>query len=585
MLKTRLLILALACAVPASAIHGQETEKPQPEEDRGRVFARLVEPLAIRGSVLVIPLVIEPGPALSDVDANLVLEDGQVLNGHICTLRFDGQGACDEWLLQEQRVHLEPISLDEIVREGPAIECLLVCDMPVEIDGSIEFMGGRLNPKWVGPLSRPTRSDSGTMEAAQQERRDDMTAADHFRTVLAARDRGEQEPLPPGNLQTMLLARHRSDLWLWGLSRVEQASPGVAAELRERLTARCLDLDLPSGGPIPCWISSPEDLQVLLGLITDPAREPGECMNAAYSWLLARSPLLSWPVESDAKQISIRLANSTIAPVVTRMTWVENDQVPIAVEVPANSIKTISLQRPDRPPTLVSSSTEGIKVDRLLIECNGVREHLDFVMEPYIVTPPGFNFGAFVAPLQLEDVETGSRVPIPQERLTTGQLRLRSGRWELYFECHTPGELGDTGPDRLRIFLGSPDDPSNVIQVDRDGTLTHVLGIQPASDPFEVSCTGFQDHWRCRIVLPRSWMPVAQGRIGPGTLQLGLMRIEPDGRWQTAGYARAPWQAIPSTFDLDIDQWRTIREESISSGRRLGTSGRRGLLPVYSTHD
>ena len=436
----------------------------------------------------------------------------------------------------------EPLTVTASAPEdGDGVPLLLV-EMPEGFGGSLELDGRRLTPRWLEPppaARRPVdRMPSGSPEA----RPDGEQPLEWYRWAILADRLGFDQPAPPGDRAGRLAARHFAEVWRCAIARIEAQSAGVAAELRERLTDSCSEVeDGLAPREIAMWIADPRALRALLSIMLDASLDDRTVMQGALAWLRTEPSITMWLEASLGDRAVLGVANPGVDTAVVRCRWLDGDPVPVAVPVPPRTAMRFGI---DRPVELAAAADGGV----LIVEHAGLERRLDFGPAPIQARPPGLLLGELRLPLTLAGAQIGEAPLPPPERRATAQLRRRGGRWELFIECFRPSYARE---DRLVLRVGPSGSETARLDV-REG--------RPSSPgPATVVQASYPDRWRCRIELPDAWL--ADGLVGVRAPATGIglaRRLElADGRTEISllGPSRPPWRHEPPTIVVDLSAW------------------------------
>lgn len=496
-------------------------------------------PVAVEGGVLLVPIAAEgeampPGDWPAEIPVEL--DDGRRANATIGWLEPWSDPRPATWTASG-----ETFTVVERPETPDAVPVLLV-DMPAAYRGGLRWAGDAVSPRWLPPAAPRAREPRAAASEWAEALPDPAHPLEWFRWVLLAERVGDEPPPPPGDAAGRLAARHLAEVWRAAIARVGNASPGVAEELRQRLTSTCTLLDgSGSEREIAAWIADPRDLRSLLAIALDPERDDAAAMQAVLAWLRTESPLLLSPVEALGDEVAFLVANPGTEQVVLRCRWLEDDPVPIAVVVRPRTAQQILLKRPVR---------EGVSSDGgvLFIEHGPHRQRLEFGERPGPVRPPGASIGTFQRPLSLAALQSGRGSGPPPTRGAAAELRRRQGRWELFIECFRPA---DARKDELTLRIGDAAAPTAVLRVPETGVAS--------SGEAEVHRASHADRWRCRIVLPDRWL--AEGLVGtraPGvgfSVERRLTLAGGEVERSAVGPASPPWRDVPATEVRDLSSW------------------------------
>jgi len=175
------------------------------------------------------------------------------------------------------------------------------------------------------------------------------------------------------------------------------------------------------------------------------------------------------------------------------------------------------------------------------------------------VAPPGVSMGTFRPPLRLIDARSGAQEAQPGDRQTVAMLRRSQRRWEIYVECGRPRPMGPSevdadrwpprGVEAITIVIGDPMAPTAVLCVPEEGAWWTPVGVPSGLEVHRVSDGPI---WRCRIVLPPTWLP----ELPDEPLLLGMARTHGDHDGiECAGLPRPPWIERPAPIAFDVSRW------------------------------
>lgn len=496
-------------------------------------------PVCVEGGILVTPLAVRGDPLAPSAwpdEIPVRLDDGRLVPGRV------------DWYVpvpdRREWSWTESGDLFTIVdqTEDPAALPMLVLETPEGYAGELGLPGGVVSPRWLRPAMPARRDPRAAAVDSPEALPDPNHPFEWFRWVLLAERLGDRPPPPTGDAAGRLAARHLAEVWRAAIARVERASPGVAAELRQRLTATCTVVD--ATGPereIAAWIADPKDLRTLLSLAIDPERDDAEAMQSVLSWLRNEPQAIIWGESSQGDEVVFSVANPGADDLVLRCRWIEDDPIPIAVVVPRRTAQQVVLQRPVRDGV---SSDGGV----LIVEHGVHRRRLEFGQRPSPVRPPGGSLGPLHLPLTLA-AERSGRVPLPPvERSGSAEIRRRQGGWELFVECFRPEAARF---DELVVRLGNPESPAAMLQIPETGSVrSGAAEIHRASHP---------DRWRCRVVLPDSWLAASLvGTRAPGvgiSVERRLTLADGSVERTATGPPLPPWNEFPPCEVRDLSRW------------------------------
>lgn len=507
-------------------------------------------PPAVEGGVLLIPFTVD-GPAASPPrEVGIELDDGRVVRGVVGWISPSSllPGPAPLWTESP-----EPFTVSTVPADPPLQPPLLLAELPEGYRGSIALIDpqGRrsaaLRPRWIEAATpRPLRA-TDPPALGEWAMPDPRHPLEHFRAVLLADRYGAPPPPPPGDEAGRLAAQHQAELWRAALHRVEQTSRGVAAEIRERLTATCSAPGRSGEGrEVAAWLADPVAQRSLLALILDDERTGREVMQAALAWIRARPEPTIWISSSLGDSVSFEVANPGVERIVMRCRWLEGDPIPSAAVVPPRSVQRFTLRRPPLNDARMRSELEGV----LVVEFPGGSGRLDFGPAPQSIRPPALPLGPLRPPLSLAAAQRGIEAPPPApDRQGFAELRRRGGRWELFVECFRP----DPGwRDELELRLGASESPVAVLRIPEHGPIDSGEAV--------VHRRSHSDRWRCRIELPDAWLAEALVGLEIPAVGFALLRTlePPEGgppQRMSLGPPPPPWRGEPATIAVDLSTW------------------------------
>ena len=269
-------VLAACMALVASVAASARTIEPA-----------MTNPAAAVGGVIAIPMRCDPGERWPE---RLIIErtdGGPSIEG---TLGWIGSAAPSlerAWTSADERIEVRPAA--RVMGAGASAASgvmVLLAQLPPDLRGPLRVAGVTVEPQWW-PLAEPSPDASLQVLPAGDtpalDRPDPSAPAEWFRWWLLADESSCRPPSPQGDRETSLYALHRAQLWQAGLDRVERVSPGVAREIRESLTATCVDRRGDRAQRIAAWMARADELSALLSILIDASRNDEQVMEAALS--------------------------------------------------------------------------------------------------------------------------------------------------------------------------------------------------------------------------------------------------------------------------------------------------------------
>jgi hypothetical protein len=428
---------------------------------------------------------------------------------------------------------------------------VLLARTPRDIQGRLRVGDSTVDPSWL-PLAElePDDAKPPLPQLHPYALPDAAAPSEWFRWWLMADMAGCKPPPAPGDEASRLFALHRAQLWQAGLERIERQSPGVAAEIRERLTAVCADPQ--EEGPASrraAWIAGAEPLASLLARMISADHTDEQAMQLSLTFLRTLSPITVWPEADDGRALHFAACNASPEEVVLTFAWVESPALPpLAMRLPAGGTAGLAIDRPAElmpdPLTGEASPTVG----SLLIRWPGGAQRVAVPPAQCVIRPPGFALGLFLPGMALADAQTGRILPVPPAWSTTASVRRKAGRWEVFAECLRPEARPD---DELEVLIGDRGRPMGRVAAGESGARR--IDAPAGASPPQVRTGSFADRWRCVIEIPEDWLP-SEGAGRP--LVIGVSRRIGDASTrQTAIAASPPWRLGPPLIQLEASKW------------------------------
>ncbi len=501
----------------------------------------LLPSIAIRGGDLIVPLVSDDGQDRWPVTMPV----------RIGERRLDAEIA---WIVPravEQPVWTTPstpVSVVATPKDGPrpAGNPIAIVRVPSDADGDIELLDTVWSPVWIrsDPPFDPGAAVASSLGTDADPMLDDPM--DWFRWAIRADLESAQPPSPVrvGPLGRRVAVAIAAE-WRAGLERVAGESPGVAREIAERLVATVVDPRRPLGDRlVAAWPTDPRGLAGLRSILLDPERTPIEAARAGLAWFEARPPFLAWVLRPGGERVVLEIVNPTPGEVVTLASWTDAGLTQ-ALVLPPRSLSRHEIDRPRFGSGAPPPSEE------LQLESSGRRQRLLLGSRAISVRPPGASFGTLGLPRTLAAM-AGDFVEVPPtEAGTTGLLRRRDGRWEIFIEARCPGLPADE--DRITLTFGQEERPVAVLEVRADGTARVASGFDDGS--LEVRTHRIDGRWRAEIVVPEPWLMGAIGRVRTGAVMIGLERIGPGGFITFAGPPPPAWRREIPVLGFALGDW------------------------------
>ena len=540
------------------------------------IRSAVIEPIAIRGGVLMVPLTAQrPGDGWPE-RLTLTLADQRRVEGEVVWVHPIPVPMRRHWTEDPRRLGVRRIQPTDDTSVGEGGAPYLLAHMPSDGQGVLRLRRQTLRPQWHDPpvragLMGATSAHRGALALAEAaDRPDPHSPFEYWRWVMLAHrlEMSAPSPLAYGEIGSMV-AQHYADLWQLGLSRLGTLSPGVVDACRDLLTQTCRDHDQ----SFAVWVADPTELNSLLGLLLDLRSSDRRVMQSALAWADATDLRLVWPQGADRDRVTVAIANPTFDPVVAQFTWRGADHLTVATRLEPAVLTRVHVDRPISPPPKPAVRTplntpESIH-ETLLVEINGRAIEITLRRGALMARPPGVLFAPLRAPLTLAEAQAHKQLAVPPDRSTLVQLRRLNRRWEIFLECRRPtppaseadlaacADFHDTrGIEAVTLLIGpeNPDGgPTVVLTVPELGWRRLFVGSNDGT--LQIHRRSYADRWYCRLVMPERWMA---GRM-LGRVELGFVRTHGDSDAVEAGpNTTVPWQLDPGRVAVDISSWADV---------------------------
>ena len=518
-----------------------------------QISAAVDHPAAARGGVMAIPLhqqsANEPWPSHLTVQR---IDGAPAFEGVIAWIGAKAPPTERTWTQAQEQLDIRPIAMaPRDINPELSGTVVLLAKTPRDIGGALAVGISKVEPAWLELAEVEPDTAKLPLNCSETYALPDPIApAEWFRWWLIA-DRLDRNPPPAvGDETQRLFALHRAQLWQAGIERIERQSPGVAAEIRERLTAVCVESEAAqSMKPKASWIANAGVLADILSNLIATDGNDEKAMQRSLSLIQSISPVTFWPEADDGRAIHFAACNASPEEIVIQFAWVEAPNLPpLAMRLPPYGISRIAIDRPAELMLDPLTSEQSPTVGSLLLTWPKNSTRINVAPAQSVIRPPGFSLGLFLPTLSLADAQTGKIQPVPSSWSTTASIRRKFGHWEIFAECLRKETRIE---DELDITIGDSNRPMGRIRVGEAG-LRKVDLPSGASAP-EIRTDSFADRWRCVVEIPEEWLPAnANGR----PFVIGISRITngPSSR-QTAIAAAAPWQIGPPLLQLEASKW------------------------------
>ncbi|MCE9619303.1 MAG: hypothetical protein K8R92_05295 [Planctomycetes bacterium] len=524
-------------------------------EAAAQISAAMDRPAAVRGGVIAIPLHQHPANESWPSSLGIAPVDGApAFEGVVAWIGAKAPPMERSWTQSQEQLDIRPIA-DAPKDHDPEVSgsVVLLARTPRDVRGRLRVGDSTIEPTWLELAE--LEPDGAKLPLALGDPYalpDPESPSEWFRWWLLA-DQADRKPPPAsGDEAQRLFALHRAQLWQAGIERIERQSPGVAAEIRERLTAVCTESGTDSAKTPTrkaCWIANAEALSSLLASLITTDRTDEQSMQASLGLLRNISPVTLWPEADDGRAIHFAACNASPEEIVIQFAWVEAPSLPpLAMLLPPYGMGRLSIDRPaELMPDPLTGESSPI-VGSLQLTGPGGMQRMSVAPAQCVIRPPGYSLGLFLPMLSLADAQTGKIQPVPAGWGTTASVRRKFGRWEIFAECLRREVRLE---DELDLRIGDSGRPMGRVRVGEAG----VRGVDApggAPEP-EVRTDSFADRWRCVIEIPEEWLPAdAKGR--PFVIGISRSTSGAASR-QSAIAATPPWHVGPPLIQLEASKW------------------------------
>lgn len=549
------------------------------------VVSRESQPVAVSGGVLMLPLTAErPGDDWPD-EIQLAFADGSKTRGIVAWIDAAPPRTLRHWTDDPRGLFVRAVGKEDDSRHAdPAtgIGPWLLAELPAGKAATGEIRMGRqvLKPTWreLPPITNATETDGESDErpalelAPGYDRPDPASPFEYWRWVLLAQRLDMRPPQPFGGQLDQLVARHDSDMWRLGLSRIRPLSQRIADECRDLLTRTCID----RRQPFAAWISDPASTGSLLAALTDFNRSDKNALAAAVAWIDSQPPLYVWPEAESPGQVHLAVFSSRQEATLAKIHWRgEPADRFLAVPCAPGVLARVNIDRPalpaiERPRAIGRPAPEAPFTDQTTLEVEAGGRKFEFTFGPRILNavPPGVFFRQLSPPITLYEAQERVQQRTDPAHATFASLRKLGGRWEVFFDCRRPGAPPDSAaplPEHLNMLddtrgveavtlmigAGDDDDPSAIwLTIPENGFQNLARG--PSDGMLQIHKRSFSDRWHCRVVLPDGWVPIDE----PTPLLLGFARSHFDSDQLESGPAICtPWTPKTGRAAARLNDW------------------------------
>ncbi len=540
--------------------------------------------LAPRGGVMMIPVErISTRETWSEkISVPLILDSGKKvdLDGHIAWMEPLQHETDANWSRPQSAMRIRSIrdtdraDLRERMRTGAGARLLVT--LPADGSGSIRI-GRRLIPlQWMDlPESMPSISVGGSQRSGELEvveaydRPSSSNALEWWRWELLAERLGMTPPAPQfDSIVETLAARHATAVWRIAMTRLNEASRGVAAKCRDLLTETCMDGEV----PIAAWVTNPNSINNLIQILLNPNQDDENISKTALGWADEQISQFTWIKQPYGEQVNVQIANPGHQKVLTELVWSSGDDVPLGIRLKPYDVTGINVER--APSTMTAPFS---RMDILNIVLKDHVQKFSLGDDVISARPPGPTLGPFTPPLTLGSVRTREAPKTAPDRVSWIQLRRIKDSWELYLECLMPestsgpgreypedlDELDDLrGIEAITLLLGRSgmdrEWPEHCIVITPDDGWRRYLGSD--ADAPDVGIRKQEDRWLASMTIPASWLPTGQDVLKIAAIRTHLG----DDSFETTPTPCVPWDLDPQPAYIDLESWDLDDEPSLS---------------------
>ena len=543
------------------------------------IATTLQTPIAVRGSVLILPIVRRNPQVSWPASIALRLGDGRRITGKTAQIESH-QLERSGWESPKQ-VSATTVAIgDEDV--------VLLVPLPTDGGDEIYLADQKIDPIWMDGLSAPLVASRTDLSLNDADLPDPAAPSEYFRAVLQAYRMGITPPPPVGGEIDVLYARAIAGLWSAAIARLEMNDAVISNKLLGNIVGRAHGLSNEKQVSMAAWKTDIDELNSLLGTLLAPKTDGIVIVEGAKLWLESHSPLLCWVEHDEGESVLVGVANPSPEAHVISFRWPNEMQPSLTSEIGPETFQTFSVPRSVAPvaeavvideslssalrehglssllpPANLAATSQGrsaieaqARAQPILLlehENNKVAIQVGFGRAP--VRPPGLGFGTFRPAASLHEMRAGILQSPPIDWSTSAGIRRRPFGWELLVECRCPLGANPT-KDEVTVVLGAGSLHTISIRSDGsvdsdDSTVRETLAVHRS-----------KDRWRVRLPLPDRWVAPSDGR--PGRMEISIERlIEGSGsdapplfaRRQFAGVAPLGIDPTAKRIPLDLSSW------------------------------
>ena len=543
------------------------------------IATTLQTPIAVRGSVLILPIVRRNPQVSWPASIVLRLGDGRRITGK--TAQIESHELERSGWESPKQVSATTVAIgDEDV--------VLLVPLPTDSGDEIYLADQKIDPIWMDGLLAPLVASRTDLSLNDADLPDPAAPSEYFRAVLQAYRMGITPPPPVGGDIDVLYARAIAGLWSAAIARLEMNDAVISNKLLGNIVGRAHGLINEKQVSMAAWKTDQDELNSLLEILLASKIDGIFIVESAKLWLDSHSPLLCWIENDEGESVLIGVANPSPEALAISFRWSNEMQPSLTSEIGPETFQTFSVSR------AVAPIAEAVVIDESL--SNALREHgLTSLLPPAnlanpsqgrsaieaqaraqsilflehgnnkvalqvgfgraAVRPPGLGFGTFRPTASLPEIRAGILQSPPIDWSTSAGIRRRPFGWELLVECRCPPGAIPT-KDEVTVVLGAGS--LHTISIRSDGSVeSDESGVRET-----LAVHRSKDRWRVRLPLPDRWVAPSDGR--PGRMEISIERlIEGSGsdapplfaRRQFAGIAPLGIHPTAKRIPLDLSSW------------------------------
>ena len=543
------------------------------------IATTVVNPIAVRGGVLLLPLVRRSAEVAWPITIELTMGDGRSLSGKVVRIvARDGSHA--KWTAPARVVGTGP-------PEGDG-EIALLAPLPTDGDDSLHLGTQEVDAIWMDPLAPPSGPPREEPDLGESDTPDSSAPNEHFRAVLQAHRFGMQPPAPHAEGTDGLYARAIAGLWSAAIARLAEQDPVLAELVVSDLVGRARGSDAMAALSLAAWETSDTELSQLLRVLLEPRVAGIVLVESARAWIEGRSPLAIWVEHDEGEALVVAVANPRSAAVTLQLRWPDRNDALFEGEIPPESIEFVRVERPrwvdndgpiidealavameerglgrlippanrlgaSAPRSAVESEARAPRI--LLAESDTTSQPIMVGSGRIAVRPPGVGLGTLIPSANLAAIRGGALRGPPVEWSTNVGLRKRPTGWELILECRVPEGAAPT-IDEVTVTVDAGF--LHTVRVSSSGQI--IAGNESVEDGGRVA--RHRDRWRARVPLPDEWIVGDSGT--PARVAISAQRriegAELDAppayaRLQFAGIAPRGTDPKAKAIPVDLSSW------------------------------